>query len=181
MDKTRNILEGLVREGSLKWILSSRSSFDEEFEEMSKSPSARRNWISELSPLANVVVGRCSRILDVSMGELRQNFDAKASDSLKLPSRYARNFLEYCCFRALALSSQLVGHLGDKSFRHLTYDMMLAWEAPAASNQPLLKVDEDFSVCKEAFSRIAPAIPTVADVVTSSDLFDVLTASTGEQ
>lgn len=61
MDKTRNILEGLVREGSLKWILSSRSSFDEEFEEMSKSPSARRNWISELSPLANVVVGRCSR------------------------------------------------------------------------------------------------------------------------
>ncbi|RWR85343.1 hypothetical protein CKAN_01420500 [Cinnamomum micranthum f. kanehirae] len=57
--------------------------------------------------------------------------------------------------------------------------MMLAWEAPAASNQPLLKVDEDFSVCKEAFSRIAPAIPTIADVVTSSDLFDVLTASTG--
>lgn len=81
----------------------------------------------------------CS-ILDVSMDELWQNFDAKASDSLKLPSRYARNFLEYCCFRALTLSSQLVGHLGDKSFRRLTDDMMLAWEAPAASNQPLLKV-----------------------------------------
>ncbi|XXG73655.1 hypothetical protein AAC387_Pa07g2536 [Persea americana] len=87
MDKTRNILEGLVREGSFKWILSSRSSFDEEFEEMSKSPSGRRNWISELSPMGNVIVGRCSRILDVSMDELRQNFDAKASDSLKLPSR----------------------------------------------------------------------------------------------
>lgn len=61
MDKTRNILEGLVREGSFGWILSSRSSFDEEFEEMSKSPSGRRKWIPELSPMANVIVGRCSR------------------------------------------------------------------------------------------------------------------------
>lgn len=79
-------------------------------------------------------------ILDVSMGDLRQNFDMKASESLKHPSRYARNFLEYCCFRALALSSRLTGHLGDKSFRRLTYDMMRAWESPAACNQPLLKV-----------------------------------------
>lgn len=79
------------------------------------------------------------RILDVSMDELQNNFDKEASDSIKHPSNYARNFLEYCCFRALALSSQVTGHLGDKSFRRLTFDMMLAWEVPSSS-QPILKV-----------------------------------------
>lgn len=74
------------------------------------------------------------------MDELRQNFDTEASDSIKHPSRYARNFLEYCCFRALSLSSQVTGHLGDKNFRRLTYDMMLAWEAPGAASQPLVMV-----------------------------------------
>lgn len=61
MSKTRDLLEGLVREGSFKWVLSRRTSFDEEFEEMGRSPSGRRKWISELSPMANVIVGRCSR------------------------------------------------------------------------------------------------------------------------
>lgn len=74
------------------------------------------------------------------MDDLRHNFDAEASDSIKSPSNYARNFLEYCCFRALALSTQIAGHLADKDFRRLTFDMMLAWEAPAAADQPLLKV-----------------------------------------
>lgn len=59
--RTRNMLEGLVREGSFKWLLGSRSSFDDEFEEMERSPSAGRNWIQELSPLANIVVRRCSK------------------------------------------------------------------------------------------------------------------------
>lgn len=74
------------------------------------------------------------------MDELRRNFDTEASDSIKHPSRYARNFLEYCCFRALSLSSQVTGHLGDKNFRRLTYDMMLAWEAPGAASQSLVMV-----------------------------------------
>lgn len=30
-------------------------------------------------------------------------------------------------------------HLSDKEFRRLTFDMMLAWEAPAATN-PVAKV-----------------------------------------
>lgn len=60
-NKTRNILEGLVRESSFKWILGNQSPFDEEFEEMGTSPSARRNWIQELSPVANVIVRRCSK------------------------------------------------------------------------------------------------------------------------
>ncbi|XP_077243918.1 uncharacterized protein LOC143884303 [Tasmannia lanceolata] len=179
MSKTRNILEGLVREGSFKWVLSNKSTFDEEFEEMERSPSGRRKWMSALSPIANVIVGRCSRILNVSMDELQQNFQKEASESVKHPSRYARNILEYCCFRALVLSTQVTGHLGDKNFRRLTFDMMLAWEAPGAASQPLLKVDVENTVGREAFSRIAPAIPSVADVITSADLFEVLTASTG--
>lgn len=59
--KTRNMLEGLVGEGSFKWLLGKSSYFDEEIEEMESSPSAGRNWIHELSPAANVVVRRCSK------------------------------------------------------------------------------------------------------------------------
>ncbi|KAK6921184.1 Protein of unknown function DUF639 [Dillenia turbinata] len=176
--KTRNILEGLVREGSFKWLLSNKSPFDEEFEEMGRSPSARRHWISELSPLANLVVRKCSRILGVPAIELQENFNSNASDSLKHASRYARNFLEYCCFRALGLYTQVTGYLGDKNFRRLTYDMMLAWEAPAAASQPLVNVDNEVTVGAEAFSRIAPAIPIVANVIITDNLFDGLTAST---
>lgn len=61
MSKTRTLLENLVKEGSFKWLLGNRCAFDEEFEEMGSSPSARRNWITVLSPIANVVVRRCSK------------------------------------------------------------------------------------------------------------------------
>ncbi|KAF8407806.1 hypothetical protein HHK36_006942 [Tetracentron sinense] len=181
VSKTINIIEGLVREGSFKWLLGNRSPFDDDFEEMGRSPSARKKWIPVLSPIANIVVRRCSRILGISMDELRENFDAEASDSIKHPSCYARNLLESCCFRALGLSTRVTGHLADKKFRRFTYDMMLAWEAPAAASQPLLNVDEDITVGGEAFSRIAPAIPIIANVIISDELFDVLTASTGGQ
>ncbi|KAG1330629.1 hypothetical protein COCNU_02G005970 [Cocos nucifera] len=181
MSKTRNVLEGLVKDGAFKWALSRRSSFDEEFEEMGRSPSGKRKWIPELSPMANVIVGRCSRTLEVSMDELQHNFDKEASEYIKHPSNYARNFLEYCCFRALALSTQVTDHLADKNLRRLTFDMMLAWETPAAASQPLVKVDKESTVGVEAFSRIAPAIPTIADVVTCFNLFDVLTTSTAGQ
>ncbi|XP_040999354.1 uncharacterized protein LOC121245108 [Juglans microcarpa x Juglans regia] len=177
--KTRNLLEGLVREGSFKWLLGKRSSFDEEFEEMGRSPSAQRNWIPQLSPLANLVVRRCSKVLGVPPIELQESFNAEAAESIKHPSRYARNLLEYCCFRTLALSIRVTGHLADKRFRRLTYDMMLAWEAPAAASQPLINVEEDASVGVEAFSRIASAVPIIANVVISENLFEVLTKSTG--
>lgn len=178
MSKTKDLIEGLMREGSFKWAISRKTSFDEEFEEMGRSPSGRRKSIPELSPIANVIVGRCSKILDVSMDELRHNFDSEASESIKHPSNYAKNFLEYCCFRALAVSTQVTGYLADTKFRRLTFDMMLAWEAPSAKHSAV-KVDRDSTVGVEAFSRIAPAIPIIADVITSSNLFDVLTNSTG--
>ncbi|KAL4633194.1 hypothetical protein ACB092_04G104600 [Castanea dentata] len=177
--KTRIMLEGLVREGSFKWLLGRRSSFDEEFEEMGRSPSAQRNWIPELSPVANIVIRRCSKMLGIPSSELQESFNAEAAESIKHPSRYARNLLEYCCFRTLALSIQVTGHLADKKFRRLTYDMMLAWEAPAAASQPVLNVDEDIAVGVEAFSRIASAVPIIANVVISENLFEVLTKSTG--
>ncbi|XP_022735896.1 uncharacterized protein LOC111289266 [Durio zibethinus] len=177
--KTRNMLEALVKEGSFKWLLSKRSSFAEEFEELENSPSAGRNWIPELSPVANIVVRRCSKILETSSSELQESFNAEASDSIKHKSRYARNFLEYCCFRALALSTQVMGHLADKKFRRLTFDMMVAWETPAAATQSLLNLDDDLSVGVEAFSRIAPAVPIIANVIICENLFEVLTISTG--
>ncbi|XP_027359440.1 uncharacterized protein LOC113868072 isoform X2 [Abrus precatorius] len=177
--KTRNMLEGLVKEGSFKWLLGKKSYFDEEFEEMENSPSAGRNMIRELSPIANLVVRRCSKILRISSSELQESFNQEASESLKHPSRYARNLLEYCCFKALSLTTQMTGHLFDKTIRRLTFDMMLAWEAPAAASQPLINVDEDVSVSLEAFCRIAPAIPIIANVIISEYLFEVLSSSTG--
>jgi len=34
----------------------------------------------------------------------------------------------------------MTGHLFDKTFRRLTFDMMLAWEVPAADSPPLTNV-----------------------------------------
>ncbi|OMO62903.1 hypothetical protein COLO4_32829 [Corchorus olitorius] len=140
-NKTMNLLESLVKEGSFKWLLSKRSTFAEEFEELERSPSAGRNWIPELSPVANIVVRRCSK--------------------------------------ALALSTRVIGHLADKKFRRLTFDMMVAWEAPATSSQSPVNLDDDLSVGVEAFSRIAPAVPIIANVIICENLFEVLTISTG--
>ncbi|KAG0449154.1 hypothetical protein HPP92_027455 [Vanilla planifolia] len=173
MDKTRNILEGFM-EGSFKWALSRRTSFDDEFEELSRSPSGRRKWIPELSQMANVIVGRCSQILDVSMDELQRNFESEASDGIKHTSNYSRNLLEYCCFRALVLMTQVIGHLADPKFRRLTFDMMLAWEASSTATPPSPRVGKDGTVGLDAFLRIAPAVPIIADVITCSNIFDVL-------
>lgn len=181
MAKGKGVLGSIGRQGSFKPLFSgSRKSQDDDDEEspgLEGSPSGHKKWITELSSLANVVVGRCARTLLLSTEDLQQHFETEASDSIKHPSRYARNFLEYCCFKALAVATQLTDHLSDKNFRRLTFDMMLAWEAPAAASKPLLKVDTETSVGPEAFARVAPAIPTIADMITACNLFDVLTAS----
>jgi hypothetical protein len=41
---------------------------------------------------------------------------------------------------ALAQISQVTGYLADKSFRRLSFDMMLAWEVPSSSSQLTVKV-----------------------------------------
>ncbi|CAN6280861.1 unnamed protein product [Urochloa humidicola] len=181
MSRTRDLLmegfEGLVREGSFKWGLPRRE--EEDDEDPDSSFSGKRSSIAGLSVKANSVVSRCSRLLGVSIADLQNNFDKQASDSVKNPRNYARSFLEYCCFMALAHISQAAGYLADKSFRRLSFDMMLAWDVPSSSSQLSVKVEVDSTVSLEAFARIAPAIPTIADVVTCSNLFDVLTSSSG--
>lgn len=44
-----------MKNGSFKWLLSRKSTLEEEFQQLG------RKVIAELSPVANVVVGRCSR------------------------------------------------------------------------------------------------------------------------
>ncbi|VFQ87167.1 unnamed protein product [Cuscuta campestris] len=174
------MLEDLVKESSFKWLNRTRSSFDKDLEEMEKSQASAggMDCLPELSRYAKVVTWRCSKILGISMSELRGNFDKEASDSLRHPSHYARNFLEYCCFKALALSVNVNEYLGDRSFRCLTFDMMVAWEFPTADVSQASSSTEDATVGVEAFSRIASAVPIIANVIVSDNIFSVLTSST---
>ena len=80
----------------------------------------------------------------MTIEDMQYDFDMQASDSIRHPRNYARNFLEYCCFRALAQVSQVAGYLADKSLRRLTFDMMLAWEVPSSSGQLTVKVEALF-------------------------------------
>ncbi|XP_015942193.1 uncharacterized protein LOC107467577 [Arachis duranensis] len=161
--------------------------------------------IPQLSPLANSVVARSSQILGVSTHELQHAFDSELPLSVKELLTYARNLLEFCSFKALHKFTATPNYLNDKHFRRLTYDMMLAWESPSvesddnetpkcrryeangdedegsffysSSTNMALQVDDEKTVGLEAFSRIAPACVTVADIITVHNLFSALTVS----
>lgn len=163
--------------------------------------------IPQLSALANSVVFRCSKILKVPAEELQHRFDIELPESVKQLFTYARNFLEFCSYQALYKVSRSPDYLSDPDFRRLTYEMMLAWEAPCvecergtketSSNNEEVEDDEDGSlfysssismavqvddkktVGREAFERIAPVCAVVADIITVHNLFDALTSSTG--
>ncbi|GLT96648.1 hypothetical protein SLE2022_142550 [Rubroshorea leprosula] len=87
--------------------------------------------IPQLSPLANSVVSRCSKILRIPTEELQHHFDIELPESVRQLFTYARNFLEFFSFQALHQITRRLDHLSDPEFRQLTYDMMLAWEAPS--------------------------------------------------
>lgn len=163
--------------------------------------------IPQLSALANSVVFRCSKILKVPAEELQHRFDIELPESVKQLFTYARNFLEFCSYQALYKVSRSPDYLSDPNFRRLTYEMMLAWEAPCvecergtketSSNNEEVEDDEDGSlfysssismavqvddkktVGREAFERIAPVCAVVADIITVHNLFDALTSSSG--
>ncbi|KAL3651197.1 hypothetical protein CASFOL_004199 [Castilleja foliolosa] len=164
--------------------------------------------ISFLSPHANSVVSRCSKIIGVSTKELQDQFDMEVPDNVKQPPSNARNFLEFCSFKALHLSTSRPNYLNDKEFRRLTFDMMIAWEAPGIesdlmntetvscsdqdvegedgwslfysnSTKMAVQVDDNKTVGLEAFARIAPACSVIADITTVHNLFDVLTSASG--
>nr|XP_016507027.1 PREDICTED: uncharacterized protein LOC107824734 isoform X4 [Nicotiana tabacum] len=158
-----------------------------------------------LSPLANSVVSRCCKILQLHIEELQHQFDSDLPDDVKQPLLiYARNFLEFCSFQALQVATTQPDYLSDKDFRRLMFDMMLAWEAPGVGNQETaasderevededswslfysdctnmaVQVDDKKTAGADSFSRIAPACAIVADIITVHNLFDVLASSSG--
>ncbi|XP_031496146.1 uncharacterized protein LOC116261501 isoform X2 [Nymphaea colorata] len=137
--------------------------------------------IPQLSQIANSVVARCSRVLLIQPEQLQRQFESQMPEDVRQPSCYARNLLEYCSYSALHLMVQEPDHLSDREFRRLSYDMMLAWEAPAAGCETLSKVDDKKTVGLEAFTRIAPAAPSIADIIAVDNLFAALTSSSGGQ
>ncbi|XWS68417.1 hypothetical protein CRYUN_Cryun04dG0088000 [Craigia yunnanensis] len=117
MRNNQNTLKSLFQRKKL-------SSNDEESLESSPRP------IPQLSPLANSVVSRCSKILKIPTEELQHRFDIELPESVKQIFTYARNFLEFCSYQALHKVSRNPDCLSDPEFGRLTYEMMLAWEAP---------------------------------------------------
>ncbi|KAG6426642.1 hypothetical protein SASPL_110869 [Salvia splendens] len=134
-----------------------------------------------LAAHTNSVVSRCSKILGISAKELQALFDVELPDNLRQPPSYARNFLEFCSYKALHLATTKPNYLTDKEFCHLTFDMMVAWDDPGVDSNLIDKVDDKKTVGPEAFARIAPACPIIADVTTVHNLFDVLTSSSGSR
>lgn len=72
----------------------------------------------------------CCRILQIPTEELQSNFGTAPPEDVKELLTYSRNFLEFCSYQALQTMSRRPDHLSNKDFRRLTFDMMLAWEAP---------------------------------------------------
>ncbi|KAL3648794.1 hypothetical protein CASFOL_005197 [Castilleja foliolosa] len=82
---------------------------------------------------------------------------------------------------AIAQSIQVIGYLDDSKFRRLTFDTMVAWEFPEASSESIPQMDDDVTVGIEAFSRIAPAVPLIANVIISDKIFEALADSTSNR
>ncbi|KAL5066763.1 hypothetical protein RYX36_017650 [Vicia faba] len=166
--------------------------------------------IPQLSPIANSVVSRCSKILGVSTNELQHAFDSELPLGVKELLTYARNLVEFCSFKALQRLSRTSDYLSDSEFRRLAFDAMLAWEAPSVHTEQLtaetptskdetvsdeddasffyssstnmaLQVDDKKTVGHEAFSRIAPVCVLIADIITVHNLFDALTDTSGHR
>ncbi|KAK9275769.1 hypothetical protein L1049_023038 [Liquidambar formosana] len=213
MESKMGMLENFMKDqqSSLKSLFQ-RGGSGRRKSSMEGSPSAADSptLIPQLSLFANSVVSRCSKILQIPTEELQHRFDTEVPESVKQPSTYARNFLEFCSYQALHLVTKHSDYLSDKEFRCLMYDMMLAWESSgvetvpppketaSCSNQEVenedgwslfyssstnmaVQVDDKKTVGREAFARIAPACAAVADIVTVHNLFDALTCSSGNR
>lgn len=190
-----------------RFLLGAKSAAEMEADDENNHPP---NPIPHLSATANSVVFRCSKILLLKMEKLQQCFDVEFPEHVEQPSMYARSLVEYCAYKALNVMTKRPDHLADKEFHQLTYDMMLAWEGPDTESESLYKetvsynhpevedddggslfytnptsmaiqVDGKKTVGLDAFARIAPACPAVADPITVHNLFDALTCSSGGQ
>ncbi|KAE8690728.1 Plastid-lipid associated protein PAP / fibrillin family protein isoform 1 [Hibiscus syriacus] len=132
-----------------------------------------------LSFAAIVSVEQFSRMNGLTGQKMQRIFKARAP---KLVYDDARNLVEYCCFRFLSKdASDLHPSLKEPAFQRLIFITMLAWENPYSDKIDLrAHASRKFSfqgklVGEEAFTRIAPAIPGVADHSTVHNLFKALT------
>lgn len=136
-----DVIENFMRshQNSIKSLFTRRSPSSVE----GSSPNAALSpkLISHHSSHANSVVHRCSQVLGIPTEELQNRFDTELPETLRQPSIYARNFIEFCSYQALhLLTRRRPDYLSDKDFRHLSFDMMLAWEAPSNESEPLHKL-----------------------------------------
>lgn len=92
------------------------------------------------------LISEYCRILKVSTEELQHRFDIQLPETVKQLLTYARNFVEFCSYQALNVVSRSSDYLSDPEFRRLTYDMMLAWEAPSVETESENKVRQPIIV-----------------------------------
>jgi len=78
------------------------------------------------------------RIAGVPVDQLLRRLDAE--EQAGGPLEYARSVVEYCSHVALRVEARRPDHLGDREFHTLTYDMMLAWEAPDEETDAVFQV-----------------------------------------
>lgn len=98
------------------------------------------------------------RILGISTKELHALFDVELPDNLRQPPSYARNFLEFCSYKALHLAITRPNYLTDKEFCRLTFDMMVAWEDPGADSNFIDKVRWNWSFSFRKISYLSNVI-----------------------
>ncbi|XP_011659845.1 uncharacterized protein LOC101222590 isoform X1 [Cucumis sativus] len=202
------MIESLIKNqpNTFRSIFQRKKSKNEE----DSSPSGSPKSIPQLSPFANSVVARCSKILQMPTEEMQQLFDSELPGINKEPETYSRSLLEFISYQTLYSMSRRPDYLSDKEFRRLAYDMMLAWECPGSESEPLpqetascsneevedkeewslfysnstnmaVQFDDKKTVGPEAFARIAPACIALADIITVHNLFDSLTSSSGHR
>ncbi|EEE66198.1 hypothetical protein OsJ_22319 [Oryza sativa Japonica Group] len=66
-------------------------------------------------------------IAGVEVEQLLRRFEPEKGDQ---PLVYARSVVEYCSYIALCVETKRHDYLSDSEFHSLTYDMIIAWEAP---------------------------------------------------
>ncbi|GLJ10079.1 hypothetical protein SUGI_0121570 [Cryptomeria japonica] len=90
-----------------------------------------------LSSRANVVIKRCAEAMCTTAEDLRKQFEEETPEWTKFNrEEFARNLLEFCCFKALNSSPwKSTKRLGDRDFSCFTFDMMIAWEYPSAEQE----------------------------------------------
>ncbi|CAN1324882.1 hypothetical protein LINPERPRIM_LOCUS33275 [Linum perenne] len=182
MSKTQTFINEvaspLVKSGYTGKITSGKAVDALELEEVFLvEPTIKRNTSKGvLSMAALVSIEQFSRMNGLTGSKMQKIFKALVAESVYSDARY---FVEYCCFRFLSRdSSSFHPCLKEAAFQRLIFITMLAWENPYCKGnnfqEASLKLLQGKLVGEEAFVRIAPAIPGVADHSTVHNLFKAL-------